>query len=180
MHHGWDPKAQKESDPKGKMRCLFSPLLIFTPLLFRNPEPEEWGEVAGSNCCVSKTSRLHVAAIYGLGGKMMGLSQKSRQPSRLRAPLRRPQPKHFMGWGSQVTNCQNRAQVTPCTREETEQTAEPEFRGRTAQRTLLMAKLPLKSNRPLPPKSFWFLQVELKVKWAWVLKDQCTCGIRLF
>lgn len=99
-----------QSDPKGKMRCLFSPPLIFTPLFFGNPDPEAWGEVADSNCCVSKTHRLHVAAIYGLGGKMMGLSPKSRQPSRLRAPLRRPQPKHFMGWGSQVTNCQNRAQ----------------------------------------------------------------------
>lgn len=132
------------------MRCLFSPPLIFSPLLFGNPEPEAWGEVSDSNCCVSKTYWLHVAAIYGLGGKMMGLSQKSRQPSRLRAPLRRPQPKHFMGWGSQVTNCQNRAQVTLRTREETEQTAKPEFRGRAAQHAPQMAKLSFKSNRLSP------------------------------
>lgn len=132
------------------MRCLFSPPVILTPLFLGNPEQEAWGEVADSNCCVSKTHRLHVAAIYGLGGKMMGLSQKSRQPSRLRAPLRRPQPKHFMGWGSQVTNCQNRAQVTLCTREETEQTAKLEFRGHAAQRAPQMVKLPLKSNS-LPP-----------------------------
>lgn len=132
------------------MRCLFSPLLIFTPILFGKPEPEAWGEVSDSNCCVSKTYRLHVAAIYGLGGKMMGPSQKSRQPSRLRAPLRHPQPKHFMGWGSQVTNCQNRAQVTLRTHEETEQTEKPEFRGRAAQHAPQMARLPLKSNR-LPP-----------------------------
>lgn len=132
------------------MRCLFSPLVVFTPLLFGNPEPEAWGEAADSNCCVSKTYRLHVAAIYGLGVKMMGLSQKSRQPSRLRAPLRRPQPKHFMVWGSQVTNCQNRAQVTPRTRKETQQTAKMELRGRAAQRAPQMAKLLLKSNR-LPP-----------------------------
>lgn len=84
--------AQLSFNPKGRARRLFSPPLI------GNPEPEAW-VYSDPNCCPSKTYRLNAAALYGLREKMMGLSQKSPQPSCPRAPLGSPQPKHYMKLG---------------------------------------------------------------------------------